>query len=148
MQTQIFLASRTLRENPDALGTQYINESWSGTTPANGVYYTRFDDTYTLPLNYEDATYRAALSATSTASYNVFGFRIYVYLNDVQVYLAESGISFTSYYRNNSGTLSYQYDVTAGAGDTIRILGQSAGRPVGGSTPSSSLSAILDLEAK
>lgn len=132
---QNILAGRGLIPPTIPVNGLAFSDTDSQTYPGNGVFYQKSNDTFVVPNNWQTKTWRYTAQMTSTASYTCAGFSITLYKNGVVVASWSQSADQNGYFRYNSGTLTYTYDLTLEAGDTVQAVLGWVGRNVGGSTP-------------
>lgn len=137
MISQMIFAGRGLITPTIAVGGLAFSDSDTQTYPGNGTYYTKSDDSYTIPNNWKTKQWTYKATITSEASYVALGYSIVLYLNGVQIASWSQPASQDSYFRYNSGTRTHTHTLALEAGDTIRGVVKMIGRNVGGSTPTS-----------
>lgn len=131
-----FIGARKGEIDPTvAIGALLFTDSHSGVYPCNNVSYDYVNSSYTIPSNWKKKSWRYTYSITSTAAYGCVGFTVYLNVNGVNVHYAAMANTQDSYFRYNSGTLTYTFDLDLKAGDVVEAIFYVSGRNVGGVTP-------------
>lgn len=123
-----------------AIGADAFSGSYTTSYPLNNVSYVAVSHSFTVPNNWKKKMWRYRASVTSSAAYGCIGFNIQFRVNGVLLYNPTMSNTQDSYFRYNSGTLNYSYDVELKANDVVDAIIYISGRNVGGSSPSTTAS--------
>lgn len=132
---QLLLAGQGEIEPTVPIGGTIFTGTDSRTWPGNGYSYLDLHEVWTVPDRWAEKTYNYKAQITSSASYTCIGFNIQLYVNGVLVANWSTSASNESYFRYNSGTLTYNKSISVKAGDVVEARVYITGRNVGGTTP-------------